>query len=363
MTRTSLSFVIIHSDKFHKDHTISCYIYKNKAKKLVKGVINMRNVFLLLICLIILSACHINKYSLPKDNPYLLISHVKEEMLSFVNLDRLELIEETPFPYQVHTIERIDQETILFTGKLEPAVRSLHLSTGEVNTLYEFGQGIMAMLFDEKERILYLADAKQDSVIFFDYDNKEILTSINVGSYPVDLTINDDRTELYVLASDDNEIYVIDIEQREVINKIPTLIGSTTLYFDGSYLWVGGHGMYRDLNEFINVYDPKTSELVTKIKVGSMPIFFHEETELDYIAVLCHGSHELYIVDRNSYEVIASKEVGTNPYYVISNNDYLFVTGMDSHDVSILDKKTFELRKVVDLQVGPYAMVIGGQIE
>lgn len=119
--------------------------------------------------------------------------------------------------------------------------------------------------------------------------------------------------------------------------------------------------MYRDLNEFIYLYDVKKGEMVERLKVGSMPIFFHEMEDLQYIAVLCHGSHELYVIDRNSYDVVTKLEAGMNPYYAISNEQYLFISGMDSHDVTIIDKDTLEIVDVVDVKDGPYAMVIGGQ--
>lgn len=323
----------------------------------------MKQVFILIACLLFLSGCQGNKISLPKERSYLLVGHVKESVVSFLNPGDGTVIKEAEFPYQVHTVERIDEETILFTGKLETFVRSLNLRTGQLNRVYEFGQGIMAMFFDAKSRLLYLADAKTDSVLFFDYDQRKILFQIQVGKYPFDLEMNDDRTELYVLSSDDNAIYVIDVNERKLKKTIPVMAGSTALFYDGNYLWVGGHGMYRDLNEFIYLYDPKSGELVKKIAVGSMPIFFHDEADLNYVGVLCHGSHELYIVDRRSYEVIAKKEVGTNPYYMISDDSFLYISGMDSNDVSIVDKRSFQLKKIVKVKDGPYAMVIGGQYE
>lgn len=321
----------------------------------------MRKIIFLLLFVIFLSACQGNQLSLPNDRSFLLVSHVKDDVLTFLNMDDFTVLKETPFSYQIHTVEIVDDDKMLFTGKLEEAVYMLDLQTGEIESLYEFGQGILSLLFDENERILYLTDAKTDSVLVFDYDHRKIVAVIKVGSYPVDLEMNDERTELYVLASDANEIYVVSLEEQKVVNTISTMEGSTTLFFDGSYLWVGGHGMYRDLNEFIYLYDVKKGEMVERLKVGSMPIFFHEMEDLQYIAVLCHGSHELYVIDRNSYDVVTKLEAGMNPYYAISNEQYLFISGMDSHDVTIIDKDTLEIVDVVDVKDGPYAMVIGGQ--
>ncbi|MFV8828805.1 YncE family protein [Alkalihalobacterium sp. APHAB7] len=317
-------------------------------------------VLAVLLFLFVLTGCQQLHLSLPDKQPLVMVTHLKDKKLSFIDLESYEVVYSEEFPFQIHSLETIGPNQVAIAGKLEDEVLLVDLHSGRIETLLEFGQGITSMNVDEKEQLLYITDAKEHQLHVYQLENKQKLVSIDVGSNPIQANLDENGEFIFVLSSGETPtVTVINRLNNEVELIFPVLELPTDLLYDGHYLWVAGHGHFTNWNESIEAYNPFTGEKVEEIHVGLMPIFIYDDMAGDHFYVLCHGSSDLYAIDRNTYEVKERVVVGDNPHYMSASLQHLFVTGLDGNVLSVIDRHTYEVVKEIKLAAGPFGVSIG----
>ncbi|WP_332694379.1 YncE family protein [Halalkalibacter lacteus] len=317
-----------------------------------------RSILVLLLCLImIISGCNVQHFEIPKANiPILMVSHVKEQKLTFIDVahNNVLLSEDSHFP--VTEMVNIGNGNIIATSQSETSLMLYDIKEGTISPFLKLNQGLTAMQYDYTSRSLFVTDIMNDQVHRIDIDKKEVVQSIEVGSYPTDLEFGNEK--LFALSGDNNDVTVMDLELKTTLQTFPVLERPSGMYYDGEKLWVGGHGSFGDLNKSIFAYNPETGKLINEIQIGLMPIAFFGDLSSPYFYVLCHGDHALYKVDKEANKVVAAIEVGQNPNFVTGNDETLFVTNLDNNSISIIDRVSFELIDELTVSAGPYAIVM-----
>ncbi|MFA8439829.1 YncE family protein [Pueribacillus sp. YX66] len=316
-------------------------------------------VFIVGIVLLV-SGCNYTSLSVPPlEKHHVLITHIKEPMLAVVDLKKSKIIYEEVFEFNIQSLARIDHHQLAVAGKLESEVLLIDLYNGEVRTLLSPVSSVTDLFYDDAHQMLVLTDAKHNEAVLFDMDKEEIIKRIKVGSYPN--SISADESFLYVLNGDHGTVSVIDLFTYEVVRTFPVVEHPTDIVVNGRNVWVGGHGSYGELNEYVHIYDASTGKLVEKVKAGSMPIAFYTDERDEDMFVLSHGSNEMHIIDKESFRVKEKIETSDNPYYVTADEQHIYVTALDGDTLLLVDRKTYAVTEEYALQAGPYGIVLGGR--
>lgn len=307
-----------------------------------------------------LSACSHEPLSIPIiDKNQVLVTHIKDPKLAVIDLMEGDIIDSLPFEFTVQSMTNIGSNKVALAGRLESEVLLIDLNSGQVNSLISDIPGITELYFKENEEWLLMTNAQFDEINIYDMNKRDELQRIQVGSFPIAMAVDDDL--LYVVNGDDGTVSVVDLRTNEVLTTYDVLERPTDILVVGDYFAVAGHGSFGDLNEYIYLYKQNTGELVEKIKVGFMPIKFYVDQHSEDIAVLCHGSNEMYLLDKAAFTVHTKVATGENPYYVTGDENYLYVTGLDGDNLLLFDRKTYVKKAEFSVFSGPYGIVLGGR--
>lgn len=317
-------------------------------------------VFLLFFLLIV--ACQKSTLQVPNVNEnMLIITHYKQNMLSFIDIESGVLLQSLPMEQWFLDMELIDDEKLLLAGYNEEYLYKLNLSNGKLTQFYQAGKGIQQLEYDRNNEVLFLANNVKNEVQFLDIKEKELDGEIFVGGFISALTYDEANGHLYIANAEDNIILVIDTLTKQMIASFSVIERPAGLLFDGKYLWVGGHGSKGILNKYIYIYDPKTGLEIKRIEAGSMPIEFFDDGKDNYIYTLSHGSSEIFQINKETKEIAAKLKVGANPYGIAGDAAYIYISSLDGNALSIINRKTFAIEKELELEDGPYQLILGGE--
>ncbi|WP_062049825.1 YncE family protein [Bacillus sp. JCM 19034] len=309
------------------------------------------------LCVFLLLGCHVERIEVPESNSsYLLVAHVKEEMLSFIDIHTNELYIEGTSPVSITDLAYVGNGKVLLTSESEASVMELDLQEGTLSPFIELNQGLTALLYD-KQDWFYVADTINHTIHRVSISDQKVIGDIDIGAYPVDLEHG--VNELFVLSGDEHKVTVVDKELQQSLMTFSVVERPAGMYFDGERLWVGGHGPYGDLNQMIYAYDPESGELLETLEVGLMPIAFYADETSPNLYVLCHGEHAIYQIDQIANEVVDVLPVGQNPNQVIGNKEHLYVSNLDGDSITVIERDSFEVVAELPVAAGPYAMVLG----
>lgn len=318
----------------------------------------MKKSFLLLILFIYLAGCSNPTLSLPEmDQHKLLITHVKEPLLTVIDLKKQEVIQEDTLPFTVQSFAKMDQKLVM-ANKGAQEVLTLDLATGKIRPLTSAISSITDLWYDQEEKMLYMTDAGSDELLIFDPARGKITKRIKVGKYPQAISLH--KPFLYILNGEETSVSVIELATHKVIHTFPVVEHPTDLIATDKHIWVGGHGPYGDLNQHVYVYAAPGGQLVEKIKAGSMPIALYRDKLGNQMLSVSHGSNELHVIDCDALQVKRSIATGENPYYVTGDKDHIYVTTLDGEQLMVFDRKTLAVKQVYALRAGPYGILLGG---
>lgn len=314
--------------------------------------------FAFYVCVsLVISGCNTQSLVVPDtDNSVVVVSHVKEEKITFVDMEENTVLvsEESHFP--ITEMLNIGDNLILASSQSAHSLLLYDLKNGRVSPFLKLNQGLTALAYDLETDALFVTDILNDKVHLIDTNRKELIQSIEVAPYPTHIELG--NNELFVLSGKHNQVTVTDIELRKIFRTFPVLERPSGMYFDGDKLWIGGHGSVGELNKSIVAYDPDTGNMMNEVSVGVMPIDFFGDPYEPYFYVLCHGNHGLYKINKDTSMVEDAIEVGQNPNFITGNEKSIFVTNLDGNSLSIIDREAFKVVDEVTVAAGPYAIVL-----
>jgi DNA-binding beta-propeller fold protein YncE len=322
-----------------------------------------KNIIVLILLCILLMGCNKDRISTPPSlKEQLIVSHIKESKISFVNLKNNE-ITTNDLDYRITAMQKLDKNKAIFSGENEDYLYSIDLIDGKLKKLFKVGQGVKDLLYLPEHNLLIFANSINNSIGFLALNNKKILAEVSVGNLPISMAYNSKKEILYVLNAKDSTISVIDIDSKKELNKFSIVERPNGIFFDGQYVWVGGHGSYGTLNKDVYVYDPESGEEIDRVEVGLMPVDFYGDRLSPYFYVICHGSSDVFQINKEDRTVKGKIKVGSNPYDIIGDKENIYVSSIDGNSLSVIEKSTFKLEKNIGLDNGPYLMVLGEENE
>ncbi|WP_218017019.1 YncE family protein [Halalkalibacter krulwichiae] len=305
---------------------------------------------------ILLISCQKQAFDASKlQEPYLMVSHLKSSALTFIDLDKNEIMFSKDIRYQLTDLVSIKNGKVVATSRSEKHIFLIDLNIGTIEPIVKVNSGLTGIHYDYLSNLLFVADSTDNQIHIIDLHQNAIVNSVATGKFPTSFESLDQ--DIYVLNGESNDITVIGGDTYEEIQTFSVIERPAGMIIDNDILWVGGHGPYGKLNREIIGYDPHTGQQLKKIEVGLMPVAFWTVPSSRYLYVLCHGDHALYKVDKKTNEVTDVVAVGENPNFIWGNQGQIFVSSLDGNKVSIIDKERFQLITEVDVPAGPYSII------
>ncbi len=313
----------------------------------------LRRTIVVIVLFFMLAGCN-SRISLPTKEDYMLITHIKDSVISIFDPSELKVIDTIDIDFTINAIGKQDSNHLLFTKENDTGLFTLNLESGEIKEIVNtLGSGVTNIYDPIESDYIFLADSNLNQVLFYHKKEQEITDRISVELSPMSMTMNTEENLLYVTNIGSASMSVINLEEKRVVKTFPIIDRPSGVFYDGSFVWVGGHGPYGELNKFIYGFDPETGEEIGRIEVGLMPIALYG-SESSELYVVCHGSHEVYKVNTEAQTVEGQIEVGQNPYHLIYDEPYLYTTSIDGNNISIIEKEPFILKQQINLPLGPY---------
>ncbi|KMK77742.1 YncE family protein [Alkalihalobacillus pseudalcaliphilus] len=318
----------------------------------------MKNMFfLLLFSIFLISGCQSVSFEVPKtENPYLILSHVKDPKITYMDLSTYEILNTVDNPYLINRFEKLRGQQYLATSPTHDSLLLYDFEEGFVENFKSLHKGLTDIYYHAPLNQIYIADTEHNKIHVIQSDTRETIAEISVNQHPAEFYYESESEELYVLHTTAHSLLTIDVHTNQITNEFPVIERPSGIYIDREIIWIGGHGPLGELNNKLYGYS-MSGELVHELEVGLMPIALHGDTESDHLYVVCHGDHMIYQVDLVTKEVVTTSPVGQNPNYINIYGDSIYISNLDESSLSILNKKTWQ-SKTIHVDQGPYQMIV-----
>ncbi|WP_177174431.1 YncE family protein [Salipaludibacillus aurantiacus] len=315
----------------------------------------------LVIFLIMNSGCtgEGHKLNLPdtKDN-LLLVSHLKNPLLTVIDLNEQEIIRELELPFIVSDMVKINENEIIISSQQTDSLYSLRLDDHILEPFVETGKGINELIFIEKTGTVYAANSLKNELVKVSIQDDIIVNKKNTEEHPSSLTYNPDRDEIYLANVYDHSIQRFDGDSLELIDTLTIVDRPNGLLYYDQHLIAGGHGATEELNRDVFIFSLSEKETVHQLTTGLMPIDFVKTDDSERLYAISHGSHEVYEIDPETFSVLRKIEVGFNPYSSLYHSGTLFISTLDGHTVTLIETEDFQIYKEIAVAPGPHTMIL-----
>jgi YVTN family beta-propeller protein len=252
--------------------------------------------------------------------------------------------------------------TMLFATNLASGRLSV-IDTQAMETIASIYTGnrchVVALTNDNKQA--WVANIGEDNISIVDLATLRILGTITVGKGPTGLTFSRDGRFGYVSNQGDKSVHVIDTMSHQIIKSIP--VGANPHFLvlgpDGK-IWgtnTGGNDVY--------VIDPESQEKVATFEVGDKPqqiAFAYKGTQGPLAYITMGSTNEVVSVnsDVKNLRIVERIPVGEGPNGIWANPEgtRLFIGHDKSNDIRVIDSGTSQVITKVAVGRKPIRVVV-----
>lgn len=206
----------------------------------------------------------------------------------------------------------------------------------------------------ETDYLAYVPNAGDGTISILDVPKSKLIDEIKIGdSVSHGIAISSDGKKLYTGNLENGEVFVLDVNTKEVISTINTgrNLHGIDITPDGKYLFTTS-GDLQEGKEFnyINIIDTKDDKIIKTLESnGKSPshIDFTKDSKIAFINNVMSG--DITVVDIEKLEIISTIDVGTMPNEseLSPDDKYLYVANVQEGTMSIVDvNKLKEIDKI-----------------
>lgn len=304
----------------------------------------------------------ISGFSAP-ENDSVLISHIKEPLLTLIDLETNDIQMEIELPFIVSDMVYLEHlDTIVIASQDQTDLMYLNKESSSFESLISLEQGINQLFYIPETMELYASNSLHNElyrILYCDDGTTEIqIDQVKTGNHPSAIAYSPLLDRLYLSNVYDHQIEVFDRFSLKKLEQFYVIDRPNGLKIVDDLLFVGGHGTAGELNRSVHAVSLSESRPVEVIETGLMPVFFEHDQDNQRVLTINHGSHKVSLIDLDSMNVINEQKVSFNPYFSIQYQDEYMITTLDGHELVRLDKETLDIKQTVPLQPGPHSMII-----
>jgi len=213
------------------------------------------------------------------------------------------------------------------------------------------------VIIDAQGKRAYATNSEDNNVLVIDVEQKQIVGEFKTGEFPHGLRISPDGREIYVANVEDNSVSVIDIAQskeatRIPVGKAPVQVGFTP---DGRHAYVS----LRDENS-IAVIDTAQRRKIATVAVGRNPIQVFATPDGRHVYVANQGTdanpdNTVSVIETANNSVVATIVTGRGAHGVVASDDgtRIFIANIVDDTVSVIDTATQKVTRNIKVGKGP----------
>jgi YVTN family beta-propeller protein len=199
----------------------------------------------------------------------------------------------------------------------------------------------------------YLSDASSNSILVFNKKRMQVTGVISTGTGPKGMVIDESRGRIYVAASGDDTVEVIDLLNEEIIGRInlnfqdrPTELALTP---DGRTLVSVNEG-----SNTISIIDALSLFERTRIRVGETPVWASVDPSGLKAYIMNSSANSISVVDLTQNTLSASLSVENSPLMGAFNfeGNELYVIFKDSPNLAVIDPRQLTITKRIFIGSG-----------
>jgi YVTN family beta-propeller protein len=203
----------------------------------------------------------------------------------------------------------------------------------------------------KKAPLAYIANHLSDNVSVINTATNTVTATVNVGSYPLGVSVSPDGTKVYVANIASNNVSVINTATNTVTATVTMGGGPFGLSVnpDGTKVYVANQG-----SGTVSVINTATNTLANTITVGTSPAGVSVSPDGTKVYVANHLSDNVSVINTANNTVVATVGVGSYPYGVSVSPDgtKVYVANSGSDSVSVIN--TANNTVVATVGVGSY---------
>jgi YVTN family beta-propeller protein len=224
------------------------------------------------------------------------------------------------------------------------------------------------MAVDASTNRVYVTNLRSDTVSVMDGQKDNILTDIEVGTFPSGININPDSGRLFVANSDSNTVSVIDGSTNTVIANIPVGVKPLDVVIDPNeediktLIFVSNSA-----SDTVSVIDGSTNTVIDTINVIEEPVDLAVNTITNRLYVASYQNNSISVIDyyllenqELENETVANIQVGEEPASIdfdpVTNRVY--VSNSASDTVSVINGSTNTVIANIPVGTNPYGVAL-----
>lgn len=161
-----------------------------------------------------------------------------------------------------------------------------------------------------KDNHAFFIDEKNDKVLVFDTNTKQVIRKIDVPWLPRKMVLPPNEAKIYVTSSLANSVSIIDTEDLTVENNIKT----GTMPWDAKPSKKGDRVYVANLkSDDVSVIDTSTNTMLGNLSAGKGPWSIALSSDGHKLYVSNQDSRDLRVIDTGNYSVVDILSIGANP--------------------------------------------------
>lgn len=230
----------------------------------------------------------------------------------------------------------------------------------------EIGRHPAHVIIDAQSKRVYTTNSEDNNVLIIDVEQKKVVGEIKTGKFPHGLRMSPDGREIYVANVNDNSVSVIDVAQSKEVTRIPVGKAPVQVGFapEGGRAYVS----LRDENS-VAVIDTAQRKKIASIAVGRNPIQVFVTLDGRYVYVANQGTeanpdNTVSVIDTEKNNVIATIKTGKGAHGVVISDDgkRAFIANIVDGTVSVIDTATQKVISNIKVDKGPNGITFSGII-
>jgi YVTN family beta-propeller protein len=339
-------------------------------KNMTYSILKEKIFLVVLICsTILVSSCRkVDRLKSDVNFPAAYVINGKSNSISVINLETNEVVESAQFkkgtwPHHIYPNSTKDKFVVSLTGMDLSGGHGGHDMAGNSYLLILEAKDLSVVAFEKTEEMahnaMFINDGEEiwmpqmktsGEIKILDGKTPKEEASIQVGSGPLEMTINSGGNYIFVANGEDNTISVIDIATKTVVKTIN--VGNEPV---GA--WPGSNNkMYvdREISKQIFEIDAVTLEITDTIQLTFTPAYVNLNAltgEL-WVSDAEFGSVHTYEIISNQWVENGNLVTGSNAHAIGFNStgNKAYITNQNAATVSVIDAVT--LTKIIDIAVG-----------
>ena len=224
-----------------------------------------------------------------------------------------------------------------------------------------FKTGADQVAFDPTNGYIYVTNYESDNVSVINGSTNNVISTVDVGSYPQRAAFDSANGYVYVTNSLSNNVSVINGSSNKLISTVDVGSYPHGVAFDPSngYIYVTNYE-----SDNVSVINGSTNSVIATISVGLGPLGAAFDSANGYVYVTDFTSGSVLVINGSTNSVIATIDVGSYPQGATFDptNGYVYVTNTGSDNVSVINGSTNSVISTISVGSGPIISIFDTEI-